>query len=131
MLRPRFCEDDGCYPTVPRVVLTLLRPGATGDELFVDYGDETAKRFLHNQSASPCPEKIKQFHEQHFYADPRNEEVPASEIPGESVSALTVVTLGSDSMIVEHINDALSRTVRQTNNSTFPIYMTLIRCYSQ
>ena len=111
--------------------MTLLRPGATGDELFVDYGDETAKRFLHNQSASPCPEKIKQFHEQHFYADPRNEEVPASEIPGESVSALTVVTLGSDSMIVEHINDALSRTVRQTNNSTFPIYMTLIRCYSQ
>ena len=131
VLRPRFCEDDGCYHTVPRVVLTLLRPGATGDELFVDYGDETAKRFLHNQSASPCPEKIKQFHEQHFYADPRNEEVPASEIPGESVSALTVVTLGSDSMIVEHINDALSRTVRQTNNTTFPIYMTLIRCYSQ
>ena len=43
---PRFCEDDGCHYVVPRIVLTLLKPAFKGDELFVDYGEDTAKRFL-------------------------------------------------------------------------------------
>ena len=118
VLRPRFCEDDGCYHTVPRVVLTLLRAGTTGDELFVDYGEETAKRFLLNRPSSP-PRKITQFIERHFYGDPRDQVVPASDLHGVSVQPLNVVTLGSDSMIVEQIDAVLSATVRQPHFSTF------------
>jgi hypothetical protein len=99
VLRPRFCEDDGCYHTVPRVVLRLLRPGVTGDELFVDYGIETAKRLLPNTSSS-APQRINHFNEQHFYGDPRDEEVP-TDVPRHSVEALSVVTLSIDAMIVE------------------------------
>jgi len=43
---PRFCEDDGCHYVVPRIVLTLLKPAFKGDEIFVDYGEDTAKHFL-------------------------------------------------------------------------------------
>jgi hypothetical protein len=43
---PRFCEDDGCHYVVPRIVLYLLQPAVKGDELFVDYGEDTAKHFL-------------------------------------------------------------------------------------
>ena len=43
---PRFCEDDGCFHVLPRIVLTLLGPARQGDELFVDYGIDTARRFL-------------------------------------------------------------------------------------
>ena len=53
---PRFCEDDGCFHLVPRIILTLLRPANKGVELFVDYGDDTAKRFMeaHRGRSSMC-----------------------------------------------------------------------------
>ena len=43
---PRYCEDDGCFHLVPRIILTLLRPASKGVELFVDYGEQTAKKFM-------------------------------------------------------------------------------------
>ena len=47
---PRFCEDDGCFHLVPRIVLTLLAPAKKGTELFVDYGIDTAKKFMDGHS---------------------------------------------------------------------------------
>jgi hypothetical protein len=87
----------------------------TGDELFVDYGIETAKRLLPNTSSS-APQRINHFNEQHFYGDPRDEEV-RTDVPRHSVEALSVVTLSIDAMIVEQNDVGASRIVRQPYNS--------------
>ena len=104
MLRPRFCEDDGCYHTVPRIVLTLLRPGFKGEELFVDYGDVTANRFLkHTVSLPVSPKRIAPFHEKHFFSNPTDAALGI--IGEESMTPLDVVTLSPDAMVV--INSAV------------------------
>jgi hypothetical protein len=98
--RPRFCEDDGCYHTVPRIVLTLLKPGVSGQELFVDYGVQTAIRFLKQSSSSPpvSTNTAAHFTERHFYSDAMDVEVPS--LPDGSLEPLNVVRLGEHSMTV-------------------------------
>ena len=98
LVRPRFCEDDGCYYTVPRIVLTLLRPAVKGEEMFVDYGEETAKRFMNN--SAPCPLSPKSpFEELHFFSDPIVEFNQRTE--DESIRELEVVMLSADMMHVD------------------------------
>ena len=117
--RPRFCEDDGCYHNVPRIVLTLVKPGFEGEELFVDYGDETAIRFLNDYAASPPPSAKMSlpFSEQHFYSDRMSEPPPS--LDDGSVAPLDVVML-----------DAVAMTVLdQSNNRMSPMQVLLFKNY--
>ena len=84
---PRFCEDDGCHYVVPRIVLYLLRPAEKGDELFVDYGEDTAKRFLLASPEHQGPMKLgsSPFEERFVYAR-RARDISAADNGGVEVS---------------------------------------------
>ena len=69
---PRFCEDDGCFHVVPRIILSLLAPAKKGAEIFVDYGEDTAKRFMETNPANVLNgvgSKVGEclFHEREFF----------------------------------------------------------------
>ena len=96
-LIPRFCEDDGCFHIVPRIVLTLLGPAKQGDELFVDYGIDTAKRFMEDAPRSASRKRLhskvgeSQIEERQFFDQSYRQDVVT--VP-EAVAPLVVQQLG-------------------------------------
>jgi len=92
---PRFCEDDGCFHVVPRIILSLLAPAKKGAEIFVDYGINTAKLFMESNPTNVLKgvgSKVGQclFHERQFFD---NHDV---HMQAEGVTHLPIVELRSN-----------------------------------
>ena len=95
---PRFCEDDGCFHVVPRIILTLFKPARAGMELFVDYGEDTVKRFMDATSPSVLGSvgyKVGEclFHERQFFRKDQDDAIP------DGVTPLPVQSLLFDSVL--------------------------------
>ena len=106
---PRFCEDDGCFHLVPRIILTLLRPANKGVELFVDYGDDTAKRFMeaHRGRSSMCTLRSKvgecKLEVLQFYDNSQ-----AVRTVPEQIDSLPIIHLGQSNSSVSDLSQAQS-----------------------